>query len=81
MLMVKIFKDFGVADPSAMVPDPAGLEVASQMAHQTAEHAVAMQAAQQIQQQQQSQGGQPQLPAQAGQPAQPPNPAQQGPVQ
>lgn len=86
LLMIKIAKDFGINDPSAIIPDPAGIEVASTVAHQTAEHTMAQQIAQQIQQSQpqqggqgKPQGGQPQLPAQTGQPEgqQPP----QGPVQ
>jgi hypothetical protein len=70
LLMIKISKDFGIADPSAIIPDPAGIEVASQVAHQTAEHTMAQQVAQQMMQSQQGQpqGQQPQLPAQTGAP-------------
>jgi hypothetical protein len=87
LLMIKISKDFGISDPSAIIPAPAGIEVAAQMAHKTAEHTMASQIARQMQQEQQKQGQpqggqqqQGQLPAQAGQGA-PPNAPQEPPIQ
>ena len=78
LLMIKIAKDFGILDPSAIIPDPAGIEVAATVAHQTAEHTMAQQIAQQIQQSQQQQGGQQQQPQQGQQPPQGKFPAQTG---
>ncbi len=68
MLMTKILKEFNVQDPSAVLPEPAGLQVQADMGHQAIMHEQAKQIADQMRQQQgggQPQG-QPQLPAQAG---------------
>jgi hypothetical protein len=85
MLMAKIDKDFGIADPNSYNPQPATAEARAEVAHTMAMHAAAQEIAQQIQsgvipmQQPGGQGGQPQLPAQAGQ-GQPPE-GQQPPPQ
>jgi hypothetical protein len=68
MLMAKIDKDFGIPDPSALLPVPAGLEIEAEQTHEQIMHQKAQQIAQQMMQQR---GGQPQgqLP-QGGQPPQ-----------
>jgi hypothetical protein len=64
MLMTKIIKDFGISDPSAILPTPAGIENASKMAHQAAEQ-------HSEQQMHQPQGGQPQAQGEQPQGGQP----------
>ena len=68
MLMTKILKEFNVQDPSAVLPEPAGLQVQADQGHQKIMHEQAQQIAQQMLQSRQQQGGPPQgqLPAQAG---------------
>ena len=81
MLMMRICKDFGIPDPTAVIPTPAGVEVDAQMTHQQVMQAKAKQIGDMLKQQQPPQLG-------AGQPAQPagqqPEPGAtppQGPVQ
>ncbi len=89
-LMAKIDKDFGIEDPSSILPAPGGAEEQAQLTHREAMMQTAMQLAQQHLQHPQGLKGMPgmppdeqqQLPAQAGQPSggQPPQ-QPQGPVQ
>lgn len=82
MLMAKILKEFNVQDPSAVLPEPAGMQVESDQLHMSIMHQKAQQIAEGIQQQQQGGGQQPQLPAQSGgQPPQQPPEQQQGAIQ
>ena len=69
MLMAKVDKDFGIPDPSALLPVPAGLEIDAEQTHEQILHQKAQQIAQQLMQQRQ-QGPQAQLPQ--GQPPEPP---------
>ena len=54
VLMTKIVKEFAIPDPSAILPEPAGIEVESQELHQQVLHKKAQEIAQRIMQ---SQGG------------------------
>ena len=69
MLMSKIHRDFGIPDPSAILPEPAGLQIEADQAHEQ----VLSQKAQQIAQQMRGQLQQGQLPQgmPQGQPQQP----------
>lgn len=82
MLMTKIIKDFGISDPTSILPSPAGIEVAAHMSHQAAEHQQAQVAAAAIAAEQQGQQQPQGQPAQTGQPQQAPQqPEQQEPPQ
>ena len=87
MLMAKIDKDFGIADPNSYNPMPATAEARAEVAHTVAMHAAAQEIAKQMQSGElpppgggQQPGAQPQLPAQAG-PGQPPQGQQPPPQQ
>jgi len=64
MLMTKIIKEFGITDPSAILPEPAGIQMESDQMHQQILQQKAQQIAQQIAQSQQG-GTQQQLQAPA----------------
>jgi hypothetical protein len=77
MLMTKIIKEFGITDPTSILPEPAGIQIESDQTHQQILQQKAQQIAQQIMQAQQQRGsaqvsvsGQPgsQPAAQQGQP-------------
>lgn len=68
LLMTKICKDFGISDPTAVLPEPAGIEIESDQLHQQVLTGKAKQIAAQIQQSQQQQPQQP--PAQQQEPQQ-----------
>lgn len=78
LLMAKIDRDFGIPDPSAILPAPAGGEVKAQLAHEQAKHQAATEAVQQIMQSR-GQPGAMQLPAPAAPP--PPQGTEGAPVQ
>jgi hypothetical protein len=71
MLMTKIIKEFGISDPSAILPEPAGIQIESDQMHQQILHQKARQIAQSMMENQQQTGqGQPQASGQPNQPAQ-----------